>query len=179
LRNSYLPLTGTAQNCEGNGVANGYAILRGIPAGVSEVVPLNSDGSFSATFVNCGADDISVRTSDLDEGTQSEELILPIDGGNINAGIIDACDEEIEVGVTFIMDNGMIEETFTPAVAAISSVGGGLAYQINFKAPGETTGEVEYNFTLVDWNNNPADPLYALSYEITLLDGGWWICYRF
>lgn len=97
------PVSGRILDCNGQPVANGYAIVsRGVG-----VLPTDANGEFNGSLIYCTNNapaDISATGVDLDNLKQSLELSLPV-STNLNFGDISACNN-LEAYVVYSLDGG-------------------------------------------------------------------------
>ncbi len=86
----FVTFSGTL-NCNGAGVSNGYVK---IDFGANQsIIPVDSDGNFSANLSVCSATEVSVTGYDLNELQQSTALSYTIDGlTELELGSLNVCE---------------------------------------------------------------------------------------
>ncbi len=88
---SYITVTGTMENCDGNPVMNGYVKVSF--GGTYSVLPLDDNGAFLLDLSVCSATSISLVGLDIEGGFESNETTYDITGlSTLDVGTITACD---------------------------------------------------------------------------------------
>lgn len=163
-----VTFSGTAINCGGQPVTNGYVIVNGIGIDFSFLIPIENTGNFSTDFYKCDLETISVVVADIDEGTQSTPQVFTVQE-NLTLGNIDACEDDI-AGFQVIINN--VEDAFiTPCTATLSTnPNGATVYNISFQSV-QSGGNVNYFINIHDNNNDPTNPVYTYAWGVLNVDG--------
>lgn len=162
-----ITLSGTAINCDGLPVSNGYVLINGLNEDLTQLIQTESDGTFSSTFYNCGVESIVLIAADLDEGLQSEPEVFMLQE-NTTVGAINTCADEI-ASVQITVD-GIDEVLFVPCITTLVINGiGNPVYNISFESI-QADGNVSYFLNIQDENNNPNDPSYSYVYGNNPID---------
>ncbi len=163
-----VTFSGTAFNCDGQPVTDGYVIINGVGVNFSILISIESDGSFSTSFYKCDVETISVVVADINEATQSTPQIFTVEE-NLTIGNIDACEDDI-AGFQVIINN--VEDSFsTPCTATLSTnPNGATVYNITFQSV-QSGGNVNYFINIHDDNNDPTNPSYTYAWGIFNIDG--------
>ena len=170
--NDWVAISGTLTNCDNNPVTNGY--VSGSTGG--DIFPLALDpvtGAFNGMVSNCGGSGgtLNIYGIDLDALTESDVQSYPISSGNINVGNLQACDAAVTTGITFIVDGTPV--VFQPCTATAENVSGTSSTVYTATAAAVFDGKkVIYEFIILDWNNDPQNPLWGLSYNIQVVSPG-------
>jgi len=91
---SFVTFSGT-MNCNGDAVSNGYVRINF--GSQQSIIPVNSDGSFSANLSVCSATSVEVVGFDLDELQQSVAANYSIDGlTELDLGALNVCQVELD-----------------------------------------------------------------------------------
>ncbi len=110
---NFMMISGSVKNCSGGPVDNGYAVIER-NSSLKEIIPINSNGSFSHQAALCASDDMKVYGVDLDNLRYSDETNISNTGQNSeDVGILLTCDEldtYISVSVNGI-PNLLLDET--------------------------------------------------------------------
>ena len=163
-----VTLSGTALNCDGQPVTNGYVIVNGVGVEFSFLILIESNGDFSTNFYKCDVETISVVVADINDGTQSTPQIFTVEE-NMTIGNIDACEDDI-AGFQVIINN--VEDSFsTPCTATLSTNSiGATVYNITFQSI-QNGGNVNYFINIYDNNNDPTNPSYTYAWGVFSVDG--------
>jgi hypothetical protein len=90
LNQNTTTIYGTAVNCTSTPVTDGYVQIT-LPNGITEFAGI-SNGSFSSTFINCGANNTAqLLAVDNIAQKQGSNVSINITSSNINAGALTAC----------------------------------------------------------------------------------------
>ncbi len=164
----WVEIEGTLLNCDQDPVTNGYvqAWTNGQATGYFPV-HVNSDGTFSGIIANCSGTDVSVIGYDIDGLKASGTVTQPV-APRVLIGDLIACDVQITTGVLIEFGNGT-EKFIDNATAVIeSNPTTPNVYRITTIDDQGNGNKVQYEIALLDWNQNPANPLWGASIQNTL-----------
>jgi hypothetical protein len=109
---SGFTVTGTAQNCSGSPVTNGFADVKvGWQTYRSPIVA----GAFSVNFAGCGATQaITYSVVDITAGQQSAPVAVTVNAGTNAVGVVTACGTSTQQYITYVLD-GVTYNLASPA----------------------------------------------------------------
>lgn len=169
----WVEISGTLLNCDQNPVTKGYVSAHtNAQAQGNFPIQINPvDGSFSGTITNCGGTEVSLVGYDLDALKASATQTKPV-SPQVNFGNVVACDNQILPGILIEFGNGNLK-FIDNATVTIDSTGGGGApsyYRILALDDQGNGHKVQYSINLLDWNQNPSNPLWATSIDVQLFN---------
>lgn len=96
---SFVNVSGTLLDCDGEPVSSGYGVIRGDGIVSSSFLTL-SDGTFEGTLLNCGLTELEFFGVDLDANLRSESTYFDA-SANVDLGTINVCGEPIVESLVF------------------------------------------------------------------------------
>lgn len=166
----WVELSGTLLDCDQQPVTNGY-ISASINSQGIQSFPILLDpvtGVFEGVLANCGGTEVSLTGYDLTSLKSSTAQTLPVNP-LVDFGDVVACDVQIVPGMLFEYGNGGDE--FFPDITA-TYIDGAPSDTIKLYNiivnDNQGADAVLYDFTLLDWNNNPMNPFWSMSYQTTI-----------
>ncbi|MCB9317472.1 MAG: hypothetical protein H6574_11255 [Lewinellaceae bacterium] len=165
----WVEVSGTLLNCAQEPVTNGhvFAWTNNQAAGNFPILIDPADGSFSGAIANCGGTDVTLVGYDLDSLKTSQTLMLPV-SQQVNFGNVVACDVQLNTGVLIDFGNGT-QKFINNATAEVGPTPAGSDVLWIRAVDNQGNGnKVNYEFAFLDWNQNPADPLWGVSVQRTL-----------
>jgi hypothetical protein len=161
---SWMDITGAVVDCEGEPVQNGYGLTS---LGLNTyIMPCDENGAFEGYYPICGAAEGSAMGVDLDNSLISASISYPPEEV-IDLGSIVACDQQLipQIVVQYSGNTTVISDVSV----FIEDLGTGILYSFSGTATYSPDDQVQYEISIIDWNDNPNDPLYAMSTQFTLV----------
>ncbi|MBK8192279.1 MAG: hypothetical protein IPK76_03470 [Lewinellaceae bacterium] len=126
-----------------------------------------ADGSFSGIITNCGSTEVSLVGYDLNALKSSLTLTKPV-SAQVDFGNVVACDNQIVPGILIEFENGT-QKWINNATVTFDTAGAGIKV-FNFHAFDDqgSGNSVTYQIAFLDWNQNPANPLWGTSTTTTI-----------
>ena len=164
-----ITVSGNAIGCDLEPITNGYVNVA-YSNGTSEVIELESDGTFSNTYVWCSDSEISITAFDRDERKKSETIVFD-QNTNISFDDLVTC-EDIVQGL-FI--SGQTLNKFIPASTEFDTITL-THHQMTCTDILDNGDEINYTLNLVNWSefiNNPALTLFLTNSTNQTLEITW------
>lgn len=141
-----VTLSGKVVDCSQNVVDNGYVLVTALDPVTNYLFPLKADGSFHRSFFKCGSKDFLIYPMDLNKLTQGVPQVYNFDEPNQNLGILNACDQQIEHGVTLRFDGNEYTIPECQAQIVLTQPSSGLVktYLFDFEDKSHPGGSVRY-----------------------------------
>ncbi|MEM7161747.1 MAG: hypothetical protein AAF487_04830 [Bacteroidota bacterium] len=155
------PIVGTAVDCDGQAISNGYVTLSENGSNFSQVYLLNSDGSFSFPLI-CLEDpfEYTLLIADTDNLMLSEAFEFTYDDSDINdLGTLSVCDQVLEEYFTLDF-NGTNYNAFSESEIYDS----GDCWHVSSSYPTNTSPPFIYNSVFLSFENTGSE---GLAYECT------------
>lgn len=151
-------ISGTVVNCDGNAVSNGYILLSNQNNQLYNVIPVNSDGTFTRTIADCDDNEITYIAVDADALVSSPETTVNL-ASNTNLGEIAACGQEVEQRFSFTLDGETV--TWASCQIAVSPTTDATIYEITTTDINSSGQASQYVFNFLYWENNGQDNGWA------------------
>jgi hypothetical protein len=145
-------------------VQNGYGLTS---LGLNTyIMPCDENGAFEGYYPICGAAEGSAMGVDLDNSLISASISYTPEEV-IDLGSIVACDQQLipQIVVQYSGNTTVISDVSV----FIEDLGTGILYSFSGTATYSPDDQVQYEISIIDWNDNPNDPLYAMSTQFTLV----------
>ena len=167
--NDWVEISGTLLNCNQDPVTNGF-----VSASINNQSPLHFPvsldpvtGEFSAALVDCGGTEVTLYGYDLDALKTTENLTMSV-SPQVDFGNVIACDAQIIQGLRLELSGGA--EKFIPDITATFDANPGTGNLYHFVVRDiQGVDGVIYEYYFLDWNQNPADPLWAFNFTNQLI----------
>ena len=138
---------GTLVDCGNSPVANGFVsiTLDGLNYGAAVV-----NGNFSATILKCSGNSTNLLMQAGDYTTQmlSDTIVLPVTGGDLNAGQLTACGVHFDQYFIYDIDGNTYNITDPPAIFNFLSFKRFSTYYTQLSASAGVSGTPGYQNTL-------------------------------
>ncbi|MEM9918310.1 MAG: hypothetical protein AAF990_09465 [Bacteroidota bacterium] len=159
---SFTLVYGSVVDCNNDLVTSGYGVVHFEGDEKSFALPINANGRFFGMLPNCSATHLEVFATDRNAqefGNSTRYQVSP----TVNVDTIVACGnqytESVQIeynGNTYFIDNCIIEHTPNSNI-----------YTFSFIDNQNPVDRVAYQYTMLDWNQDPSNPLWSISYNIT------------
>jgi hypothetical protein len=154
--------------CEGSPVSEGYVVIQPDGASYQLFAQTDENGDFSLESLVCDAETFTVIATDINSGEQGEPQSYTI-ADEVMIGDVEACGIELQYLVEVNVDGGSYvipDPTLIVDQSGQDSLG--YVYEFRYDHVFTPDDKVTINLTVIDWNNNPNDPLYGFAYSFEI-----------
>ncbi|MBR9922129.1 MAG: hypothetical protein GYB31_14920 [Bacteroidetes bacterium] len=167
LTDDWSVVSGNVVDCDANPVSNGLVSITN-SAGTLTVLRTLPNGNFNSLIGTCQGSSIDVYAIDIDEQLQSDIQTFSV-ADVMDLGTIDACDNQVVSGVQYNINGA--GQVFVPYCTVTVGYDNGNPQIYTFQSTytDDDGDKVITEFNFLDWNADPSNPLYGMSFSHTLL----------